>query len=537
MMSHRNLSSNALALHRIWGFRPDDRLLHALPIFHTHGLFVAINTTLLNGTAMIFLPRFDAGEVIRLLPRATVMMGVPTFYGRLLAAAGFDRALTRHMRLFISGSAPLSDETFDSFRTQTGHVILERYGMTETNMLTSNPLDGPRRGGSVGLPLPGVDVRIVDAAGESLPAGAVGDIEVRGPNVFRGYWRNPEKTRGEFRADGFFRTGDVGRFDADGYLSIVGRSKDLIISGGLNVYPKEVESVIDEMPGIGESAVVASSIRFRRGGGGGGDLPGGRHAGQRRGGDRPRPREARRFQGAQGGVRRRPAAAQRHGQGGKEQAPGAVSRHLPLKTHQRGEGDGDGRPQGGAALAERAAPAGIERLPHLAGRCRPRGVARATTIVSRGHRRGDPALPRAAVDRRRGLRHGHRREILDLYEAMGEAEKQGFRAALVAELGVDAGRSSAPPALRGRAGSRQPGGARPRGRAAPPGAVPAAQHRARRHRRAGADACRPAGSAEQDRELGFIENDLQHLLSSWFNRGFSSWRASTGTAPRRCSTS
>jgi malonyl-CoA/methylmalonyl-CoA synthetase len=256
MMSHRNLSSNALALHRIWGFRPDDRLLHALPIFHTHGLFVAINTTLLNGTAMIFLPRFDAGEVIRLLPRATVMMGVPTFYVRLLAAAGFDRDLCRHMRLFISGSAPLSGETFDSFRERTGHVLLERYGMTETNMLTSNPLDGSRRGGSVGLPLPGVEVRIVDQAGESLPGGSVGDIEVRGPNVFRGYWRNPEKTRAEFRADGFFRTGDVGRFDADGYLSIVGRSKDLIISGGLNVYPKEVESVIDEMPGIGESAVV-----------------------------------------------------------------------------------------------------------------------------------------------------------------------------------------------------------------------------------------------------------------------------------------
>jgi malonyl-CoA/methylmalonyl-CoA synthetase len=256
MTSHRNLSSSALALHRIWGFRPDDRLLHALPIFYGHGLFIAINTTLLNGTAMIFLPRFEAGEVIRLLPRATVMMGVPTFYVRLLAAAGFDRDLCRHMRLFTSGSAPLSGETFDSFRALTGHVILERYGLTETNMLTSNPLDGPRRGGSVGLPLPGVEVRIVGPAGESLPAGAVGEIEVRGPNVFRGYWRNPEKTRGEFRADGFFRTGDVGRFDADGYLSIVGRSKDLIISGGLNVYPKEVESVIDEIPGIGESAVV-----------------------------------------------------------------------------------------------------------------------------------------------------------------------------------------------------------------------------------------------------------------------------------------
>jgi malonyl-CoA/methylmalonyl-CoA synthetase len=256
MMSHRNLSSNALTLHRLWGFRPGDRLLHALPIFHTHGLFVAINTTLLNGTSMIFLPRFDAAEVVRLLPRATVMMGVPTYYGRLLATDGFDRALCRNMRLFISGSAPLAGETFASFQARTGHAILERYGMTETNMLTSNPLAGPRRAGSVGPPLPDVEVRIVDPAGDPLPAGSVGDIEVRGPNVFRGYWRNPEKTRAEFRGDGFFRTGDVGRFDADGYLSIVGRSKDLIISGGLNVYPKEVESILDEMDGIAESAVV-----------------------------------------------------------------------------------------------------------------------------------------------------------------------------------------------------------------------------------------------------------------------------------------
>jgi len=256
MMTQRNLASNALALHRIWGFGPDDRLLHALPIFHTHGLFVAVNCTLANGTAMLFLPRFDAGEVIRLLPRATVMMGVPTFYVRLLAAPDFTRDACRGMRLFISGSAPLLPETFAAFRERTGHTILERYGMTETNMITSNPLEAERVGGSVGFPLPDVEVRVADPEGQPLPNGETGGIEVRGPNVFKGYWRNPEKTREEFWPDGFFRTGDVGRFDERGYLHIVGRSKDLIISGGLNVYPKEVETVIDSVAGVAESAVI-----------------------------------------------------------------------------------------------------------------------------------------------------------------------------------------------------------------------------------------------------------------------------------------
>ena len=255
MISHANLASNAVTLVDYWRFSRDDVLLHALPIFHIHGLFVATNVTLMAGAGMIFC-KFDGDELMRLMPRATVMMGVPTFYVRLLQHKGLTKEATAHMRLFVSGSAPLLAETHVAWEERTGHRILERYGMTETNMLTSNPLDGPRRGGSVGLPLPGVEVRVVDPAGDSLPEGSVGEIEVRGPNVFRGYWRNPEKTRGEFRADGFFRTGDVGRLDADGYLSIVGRSKDLIISGGLNVYPKEVESVIDEMPGIGESAVV-----------------------------------------------------------------------------------------------------------------------------------------------------------------------------------------------------------------------------------------------------------------------------------------
>ena len=256
MLTHDNLASNALALHQTWGFGPDDVLLHALPLFHSHGLFVALNVTLMNGTGMIFLPRFDADEVIRLLPRATVMMGVPTFYGRLLAAPAFDAGLCRHMRLFISGSAPLTAETFAAFEARSGHAILERYGMTETNMNTSNPLDGERVAGSVGFPLPGVEVRVCDDDGTALADGAIGDIEVRGPNVFKGYWRQPEKTAQEFRADGFFKTGDVGMIDARGYVHIVGRSKDLVISGGYNVYPKEVETVLDRIAGIAESAVV-----------------------------------------------------------------------------------------------------------------------------------------------------------------------------------------------------------------------------------------------------------------------------------------
>jgi malonyl-CoA/methylmalonyl-CoA synthetase len=256
MMSHGNLASNALALHHIWGFAPGDVLLHALPIFHTHGLFVAINCVLLNGTKMIFLPRFDADQVIAVLPRATVMMGVPTFYTRLLARLDFDAGVCADMRLFVSGSAPLLEETFEAFRERTGHTILERYGMTETGMNTSNPLDGERRAGTVGFPLPEVEVRVAGEDGEVLGPGETGVLELRGPNVFQGYWRRPEKTEEEFREDGFFITGDVARIDRDGYVHIVGRAKDLIISGGFNVYPKEVELVVDALDGVAESAVI-----------------------------------------------------------------------------------------------------------------------------------------------------------------------------------------------------------------------------------------------------------------------------------------
>ncbi len=255
MLTHGNLYSNAATLHRVWGWREGDVLLHALPIFHVHGLFVACHCVLLNGSKMFFLPRFDTREVMRLLPQSTVMMGVPTFYTRLLADPQFDASSTNRMRLFISGSAPLLEETFHAFRERTGHTILERYGMTETLMLTSNPLDGERIPGSVGPPLPGVSVRIVDERGQPLPAGSVGNIEVRGSNVFPGYWQMPQKTAEEFTADGHFKTGDMGRIDENGYVWIVGRSKDLVISGGYNVYPKEVESVLDQVDGVVESAV------------------------------------------------------------------------------------------------------------------------------------------------------------------------------------------------------------------------------------------------------------------------------------------
>ncbi|ANC92959.1 malonyl-CoA synthase [Azospirillum humicireducens] len=257
MMSHRNLSSNAATLHRIWGFRPDDLLLHALPIFHTHGLFVATNCVLLNGTGMLFLPKFDADAVFRLLPRATVMMGVPTFYTRLLADPRLTPEAAAHMRLFISGSAPLLADTHREFRARTGHAILERYGMTETGMLTSNPLDGERIPGTVGFPLPEVSVRVVDEkTGEPVADGGIGVLEVKGPNVFSGYWRMPEKTAQEFRPGGWFITGDVGRIDGRGYVHIIGRAKDLVISGGFNVYPKEVETAIDAIDGVVESAVI-----------------------------------------------------------------------------------------------------------------------------------------------------------------------------------------------------------------------------------------------------------------------------------------
>ncbi|MES2666747.1 MAG: malonyl-CoA synthase [Pseudomonadota bacterium] len=255
MLTHGNLLSNAAVLADLWQFTDRDVLLHALPIFHTHGLFVASNVCLLTGAAMIFLPGFDAGQVVDLLPQATVMMGVPTFYTRLLDHPGFTQSLTAHMRLFVSGSAPLLAETHNAFQARTGHRILERYGMTETNMNTSNPYHGDRRAGTVGLPLPGVDLRIM-ADGAEVPPGAVGGIEVRGPNVFQGYWQMPEKTAEELRPDGWFITGDLGQVDADGYVSIVGRAKDMIITGGYNVYPREVELLLDEVPGVLESAVI-----------------------------------------------------------------------------------------------------------------------------------------------------------------------------------------------------------------------------------------------------------------------------------------
>lgn len=259
MLSHRNLASNARTLVEAWRFGPNDVLIHALPIFHVHGLFVATNVTMMAGGSMIFLPKFDPSEVVRSMGRATVMMGVPTYYTRLLDNPGLTREAASHMRLFVSGSAPLLVETHRAFAERTGHAILERYGMTETGMNTSNPYAGVRVPGTVGPPLPGVELRVTDPdSGRVLPDGEIGLLEVRGPNVFRGYWRRPEKTAAEFRADGFFITGDLGVIDAAGYVSIVGRGKDLIISGGLNVYPREVEAVIDALAGVVESAVVGA---------------------------------------------------------------------------------------------------------------------------------------------------------------------------------------------------------------------------------------------------------------------------------------
>ncbi|POF29630.1 malonate--CoA ligase [Roseibium marinum] len=257
MLTQKNLLSNAETLAGHWRFSAGDVLLHALPIFHTHGLFVATNITLEAGSSMIFLPKFDVDAMIEWMPRATAMMGVPTFYTRLLQDPRFTRDLTSHMRLFISGSAPLLADTHQEFEKRTGHRILERYGMTETNMNTSNPYDGERRAGTVGFALPGVELKITDPeTGETLPQGTVGQIEVRGPNVFKGYWQMPEKTAAELREDGFFITGDLGLIDADGYVHIVGRNKDLIISGGYNIYPKEIELVLDAQPGVQESAVI-----------------------------------------------------------------------------------------------------------------------------------------------------------------------------------------------------------------------------------------------------------------------------------------
>jgi malonyl-CoA/methylmalonyl-CoA synthetase len=256
MLSHGNLRDNAETLVEQWGFCAQDVLLHALPVFHVHGLFVAIGCVLLSGASMRWLPRFDAQLVLGQLPDCTVLMGVPTYYTRLLAEPSFPGASCDGMRLFISGSAPLLAETFMEFQQRTGQAILERYGMSETGMNTSNPLHGERRVGTVGPALPGVSLRIVDHQDVPVPVGAVGDIQVRGANVFTGYWKMPEKTAEEFTADGFFRTGDKGQMDSDGYVSIVGRARDMVISGGLNVYPKEVELLIDELPGVLESAVI-----------------------------------------------------------------------------------------------------------------------------------------------------------------------------------------------------------------------------------------------------------------------------------------
>ncbi len=257
MLSHDNLRSNALALVKAWRFRSEDVLIHALPIFHSHGLFVATNVVLLSGASMIFQPKFNAQQILAAMPHATTLMGVPPFYTRLLREPALTREATQQMRLFISGSAPLLAESHREWQTRTGHAILERYGMTETNMNTSNPYDGERIAGTVGRPLPGVELRITEPeTGAVLGVDKIGMIEVRGPNVFKGYWRMPEKTASEFRSNGYFITGDLGKIDEKGYVHIVGRDKDLIITGGYNVYPKEVEVEIDAIPGVIESAVI-----------------------------------------------------------------------------------------------------------------------------------------------------------------------------------------------------------------------------------------------------------------------------------------
>ncbi len=264
MLTHGNMLSNAQVLKDYWGWKAGDVLIHALPIFHVHGLFVAIHGALINGSKMIWFAKFDPKAVLAAMPRATVFMGVPTLYVRLLAEPGLNKEATRNMRLFIAGSAPLLIETFTEWQQRTGHTILERYGMSETIMLTSNPYAADkrhagqteRRGATVGFPLPGVGLRVVDDANKPLPVGEIGNIQVQGPNVFKGYWRMPEKTKEEFTADGWFKTGDVGKVDERDYVSIVGRSKDLIISGGYNVYPAEIEGYINDMPGVAESALV-----------------------------------------------------------------------------------------------------------------------------------------------------------------------------------------------------------------------------------------------------------------------------------------
>jgi malonyl-CoA/methylmalonyl-CoA synthetase len=258
MLSHGNLAANTSTLVDYWGFTANDVLLHALPVYHAHGLFVAIGCSLMSGSSMIFLPRFDCDSVLEQLPRATVMMGVPTFYTRLLNDERFDRSVCSNARLFISGSAPLLPETFAEFQERSGQTILERYGMTETSMNASNPLKGERRPGSVGPALPGVSLRVVDDQGSERPSGEVGHLQVKGPNVFSGYWRMREKTAEEFTGDGYFKTGDEAVIDADGYVTIVGRAKDMVITGGLNVYPREVEAMLDSLPEVQESAVIGA---------------------------------------------------------------------------------------------------------------------------------------------------------------------------------------------------------------------------------------------------------------------------------------
>ena len=259
MLTHRNLFENTKTLVDAWSFAEQDRLLHALPIFHVHGLFVAIGCAMMSGASMCWLAKFDIGEVMRHLPECTVMMGVPTFYTRLLEVEGFSNDCCDNLRLFISGSAPLLKETFFEFEQRTGYAILERYGMTETGMNTSNPLTGERRCGTVGLPLPGIEVRAVNESGEAIGHDEIGDLQVRGANVFKGYWRKPDKTIEDFTEDGFFNTGDKCSISSDGYVTIVGREKDMIISGGLNVYPKEVELILDELDYVKESAVIGVS--------------------------------------------------------------------------------------------------------------------------------------------------------------------------------------------------------------------------------------------------------------------------------------
>lgn len=256
MLSHANLSSNALVLKDAWRWQPGDVLIHALPIYHVHGLFVALHGALLNGSTMLWHKGFDADAVIDDMAHATILMGVPTFYTRLIANPRLNRESAANMRLFVSGSAPLLESTFAEFKHRTGQRILERYGMTEAGMICSNPYDGERIAGTVGFPLPGVEARVCDEAGGELPRGQPGVLEIRGPNLFKGYWRQPEKTAEELRPDGFFITGDVATMAADGRVAIVGRAKDLIIAGGLNIYPKEIELAIDALPGVGESAVI-----------------------------------------------------------------------------------------------------------------------------------------------------------------------------------------------------------------------------------------------------------------------------------------